>query len=65
MRVVVDRERCVGSGTCVLTEPGVFDQDERDGRVVLLAAGPPRELWETVLEAERFCPTGAVTVTED
>lgn len=27
MRINADRERCAGSGQCVLTEPGVFDQD--------------------------------------
>src|SRR6185436_2415280 len=44
MRVVVNVERCRGAGLCALTAPEVFDQDERDGTVVLLDAEPPPEL---------------------
>ena len=35
MRITADRDACVGSGQCVLTEPDVFDQDD-DGLVTLL-----------------------------
>jgi ferredoxin len=56
VRVEVDRERCVGAGMCALTAPEVFDQDDEDGRVVLLdpagAAGV----------AAQVCPSGAITV---
>lgn len=36
-RVGAERDRCVGAGQCVLAAPGVFDQDEEDGLVRVLA----------------------------
>jgi ferredoxin len=65
MRVTVDRERCIGAGMCVLTAPEVFDQDEEDGRVVLLVTDPPEELQDAVRQAERLCPSGAIAVQDD
>jgi ferredoxin len=65
MRVTVDRECCIGAGMCVLTAPEVFDQDEEEGRVVLLLPDPPEELHDAVRRAERLCPSGAITVQDD
>ncbi|CAL9285001.1 ferredoxin [Streptomyces olindensis] len=56
MQVGVDVNRCVASGMCALLAPGVFDQEERTGQVVLLAEHPPAAEWEAVEEAERSCP---------
>jgi ferredoxin len=39
-KVVADPEGCTGAGTCALTAPEVFDQDD-DRRGRLLAAGVP------------------------
>ena len=63
MRVVVDRDRCVGAGMCVLTAPEVFDQDTEDGRVVLLDATPTAGRHAATRDAALACPSGAVTVT--
>ncbi|ASO19954.1 ferredoxin [Actinoalloteichus hoggarensis] len=65
MRVEVDRDRCVGAGMCVLTCPEVFDQDEEQGRVLLLAAAPGPERRPAVTEAAEVCPSGAITVHPD
>jgi ferredoxin len=65
MRVTVDRGRCIGAGMCVLTAPEVFDQDEEEGRVVLLVTNPPEELQDAVRQAERLCPSGAIAVHDD
>jgi len=62
MRVVVDRDPCVGAGMWVLTAPEVFDQDTEDGRVVLLDATPTAGHAST-RDAAPACPSGAVTVT--
>lgn len=43
MDVRVDRARCLGAGMCALTAPQVFDQDQEEGLVTLLAARPARE----------------------
>jgi ferredoxin len=63
MRVIVDKEVCIGAGNCVRTVPDVFDQDE-DGFVELLDDNPPSELEGDVLLARRLCPARAITVNE-
>ncbi|MFQ6395708.1 ferredoxin [Nocardia sp. KC 131] len=62
MELGVNRERCIGAGMCVLTAPGVFDQDAEDGRVVPLDLTPPPELGPVVREAVQVCPSGAITI---
>ena len=65
MRVEVDRAVCIGSGQCVVRAPTVFDQDEADGLVVVLDENPDPAVHADVLEAERGCPSGAISVSED
>ncbi|MET9145414.1 ferredoxin [Streptomyces sp. NPDC004042] len=61
-RVRADRDRCVGAGQCVLAAPAVFDQDEEDGLVRVLAERPPASRADAVREAVRACPSGALTL---
>ncbi|QES09221.1 ferredoxin [Streptomyces venezuelae] len=63
MDVRVDRARCLGAGMCALTAPQVFDQDEEEGLVTLLAARPAREQHAAVRVAAGVCPASAITVT--
>ncbi|QIZ37215.1 ferredoxin [Saccharopolyspora sp. ASAGF58] len=67
MRVTIDVQKCVGAGQCVFAAGDVFDQDDADGTVRLLAGGHDAAVSagheEAVLEAARLCPSGAVTVT--
>lgn len=65
MRISADRDVCIGSGQCVLTEPAVFDQSEEDGLVVLLADHPGDEVADQVRQAVRLCPSGALSIQED
>ncbi|MEU8680092.1 ferredoxin [Streptomyces sp. NPDC048611] len=63
MRIAIDTDRCIGSGQCALTAPGVFTQDD-DGFSALLpgredGAGDP-----LVREAARACPVQALAVTD-
>jgi ferredoxin len=64
VQVSVDRDRCCGAGHCVLIAPRVFDQDQRDGTVILLDASPSRALEPLVREAAAVCPTKAIVVTD-
>ncbi|MGW3912492.1 ferredoxin [Streptomyces sp. NPDC005070] len=64
MRITVDRDRCIGSGQCVMTAPGVFTQDD-DALVALVpghedGAGDPR-----VHDVPMACPVQAVAIHED
>ncbi|MET9451829.1 ferredoxin [Streptomyces cinerochromogenes] len=63
-RLHVDRERCIGAGMCALTAPGVFDQDDEDGRVLLLNPEPPAARRAAAQMAAGVCPSGAVTLHE-
>ncbi|KUN75001.1 ferredoxin [Streptomyces griseoruber] len=60
MKIIVDRERCVGAGQCVLAAPAVFEQNREDGLVELLRPEPAQDLHEAVTEAELICPSGAI-----
>jgi ferredoxin len=62
MRIMVDRERCIGSAECVQTAPELFDQSDRDGRVVLVVAEQPAAAPEQVLDAVSRCPSRALTL---
>ncbi|MFI7003363.1 ferredoxin [Nocardia sp. NPDC050175] len=61
-RVVVQRDRCAGTGNCVFAAPEVFDQHPDDGRVVLLDPDPPRRLDPALQEAIDVCPVQAITL---
>ncbi|MGN9838241.1 ferredoxin [Nonomuraea sp. H19] len=63
MDVVVDQERCVGAGQCVIAAPEVFDQRE-DGIVLLQEPSPGADLQEAVREAAMLCPAAAIHMTE-
>lgn len=62
VHVTVDAGRCCGAGHCVRIVPRVFDQDQRDGTVILLQADPPRELEPLIREAAAVCPTKVIAV---
>jgi ferredoxin len=64
MRITADRDRCAGAGMCALTAPGVFDQDDLEGLVVVLNAEPQAEDANEAANAIELCPSGALTITE-
>ncbi len=62
MKVEVDADTCGGFGQCVALCPDVFELTV-DGYAVVLRSDVPTELEAVVREAERVCPTHAITVT--
>jgi NTE family protein len=59
LRVLVDEERCVGCGTCVVQAPKVFRLDPRGKAEVLT----PIQTWSPVEGAYVLnCPTDAISV---
>jgi ferredoxin len=60
MRIAADRDLCIGAGMCVVSAPAVFDQDDDDGLVVLLAE-PAESDVTAVREAIALCPSGALS----
>nr|AXL06525.1 ferredoxin [uncultured bacterium] len=65
MKVIADTGKCIGAGQCVLTEPDVFDQNENDGRVIVLNDAPESELLaQKAREAVYLCPSRALSIAE-
>lgn len=62
MKVVVDRDLCIGSGLCALTAPAVFDQDPAEAMVELLDPEPPPEQHEAVRLAAERCPAAVIRI---
>jgi ferredoxin len=65
MRIRYDRERCVGSGACAFTLPEIFDQDEDDGRVLVLVERPGNEHRKAIEDVAASCPVWALSVEEE
>lgn len=65
MKVEVDDTRCFAVGNCALYAPTVFDQNEDDGRVVVLDAAPPEQEHAQVREAASRCPAAVIVLHED
>ena len=61
MNVVVDRDRCVGSGTCEALAPDAFEVDD-DGVLVLLRESLADEEVADVRDAVTACPTRALSL---
>ena len=59
VRVIADRDVCIGAGMCVYADEAVFDQDD-DGIVVVLVDEP--EDGEPVRRAVATCPSGALSI---
>jgi ferredoxin len=64
MKVTVDKDACMGSGSCKQIAPAVFDQREGDGVVILLEMDPPLVQHEKVRLATKCCPALAISVDE-
>ncbi|MGH8880504.1 MAG: ferredoxin [Stackebrandtia sp.] len=65
MKIHADREMCIGAGMCVLTAPDVFDQDDEEGRVVVIEVEPSAEHQAAAQEAVALCPSGAISIAQD
>ena len=60
MKVMVDRDMCIGSGSCALTAPAVFGQDETEAYVVVHDETPPESEREAVELAVQRCPAAVI-----
>jgi ferredoxin len=58
--VTVDRDVCIGSGTCVMYAGGTFDQDAEAKSFV---RHPRAGGLDEVRAAAEACPTGAIHLT--
>lgn len=61
MQIRIDRERCMGSGSCQFHAPHVFDLDDDCKAIVVDAEG---DSPEAVRNAAEGCPTHAIALEE-
>lgn len=61
LNITVNKGRCVGSGDCVETAPGVF---QMDGEEKSEAYNPAGAAENVILAAARACPVKAITVVD-
>jgi ferredoxin len=63
LRVIVDRQRCIGAGTCLFIAPSAFGW--RDGDFLKAEVLDPSTVEEDVIrEAAAACPTQAILLEE-
>lgn len=61
-RIVVDRDRCIGSGNCSFYAPNTFDLDEQLKSVVVDPAGDDPGDVRAAIEG---CPVDAIRIEAD
>jgi ferredoxin/uncharacterized protein YuzE len=71
IKVVVDADKCLGFGSCVIVSPDVFRLDERPGQGVFRSRAKLDVLdeaggkdYENLLIAAQSCPTQAITIID-
>lgn len=64
MEVVVDPQRCVGQGMCVLYAPIAFVLSDEDGCSQARFKLVPPEHHDAVRHAAEACPERAISITE-
>jgi len=63
MKILADRDVCIGAGNCVLAAENVFDQDD-DAIVVVLDEAQEGADAEKARNAVGSCPSGALSIEE-
>lgn len=61
MKIDLNLDSCIGSGSCEMLAPDVFEVGD-DGYVALLTT-PSDDRLEEIRAAATSCPTGVITVT--
>lgn len=61
MKIAIDREKCMGSGSCQFFAPETFDLDAECKAVVTNPEGNPAS---AIQSAASSCPTHAIELTE-
>ena len=65
VKIAADREICTGAGMCALTAPGLFEQDDQQGLVVVRSQPLTPEEVDAARKAVGLCPSGALSLEDD
>ncbi|HCB34365.1 MAG TPA: ferredoxin [Acidimicrobiaceae bacterium] len=63
MHVTIDAAKCIGSGSCEMLAPSVFEVGD-DGVAHVIEPNPSPDLAADVLAAVAGCPTQAIEAEE-
>ena len=63
MKIKVDPEVCVGTGSCITISPELFELND-EGVAMVKAAEVPSELASACREAAESCPVDAISIEE-
>ena len=61
MRILIDQERCIGSGMCLGITPDVFSLNDKGKAVAVATDGAMRTAVESAVVC---CPVEAISVEE-
>ncbi|QZQ56226.1 ferredoxin [Curtobacterium sp. TC1] len=64
MKVILEQDKCVASGQCVMAAMDVFDQRDEDGIAVLLTDEVTDDQVEAVRHAAAVCPALAIRLAD-
>lgn len=62
LQIVINRDKCMGSGNCLFWAPQAFDLDDEGLSVVLESAQADEG---RLFQAREGCPTGAISLWQD
>jgi len=62
LKIIIDRDLCIGAGKCVEAAPKVFRLDDKRKAVV---TDPKGNDEEAIQEAAESCPTQAITLIDE
>ena len=61
-KIVIDRDLCIGAGTCVAIAPDTFQMDDENKAILVNLTGNDAE---TILMAAESCPTKAIFLYDE
>lgn len=61
MKIIVDKDKCIGCGACVATAPKSFRLSE-DGKAEVIE--PPKDSEEEIKNAAESCPVEAIKIVD-
>lgn len=64
VRLIIDLDRCNGTGVCVLSAPLIFDQGAQDGKAFVRDGANTEQNLQAIREAVVNCPTRALLLEE-
>jgi len=61
-KIVIDRDLCIGAGTCVTIAPETFQMDDENKAILVNITGNDAE---TILMSAESCPTKAIFLYDE